>query len=110
MLANQSLTSVVLPKPAGAAISVSLPLSPALKRSNRRGRATRSARAGGAYSLVASRCGGRLCEAVERGAKVIALACLGLPSVQRQAHAQWAGGLPLLALQRVLSGQRGRQR
>src|SRR5215217_6131969 len=48
---SRSVNKVVLPKPAGAQIRVSLRPIPSLTRSTRRGRATR-ARACGMYSLV----------------------------------------------------------
>ena len=44
---------MVFPKPAGAAIRVSLPCSPAFSRSIRRGRRTTFGRGGGIYSFVA---------------------------------------------------------
>src|SRR5437868_13530408 len=50
---THSLTSVVLPKPAGAAMRVSLRCRPALSRSSKRGRLTTSGRSGGRYSFVA---------------------------------------------------------
>jgi hypothetical protein len=54
---SQSASRVVLTKPPGAAMSVSLPPNPARSRSWRRGRTTSVGRAGGRYSLVASRSG-----------------------------------------------------
>ena len=45
--ATHSLTSVVLPKPAGAEIRVSLPCRPSFSRSTRRGRRTTLGRGGG---------------------------------------------------------------
>src|SRR4029453_8108551 len=47
------LTSVVLPKPAGAEMRVSLRRRPALNRSNRRGRRIAFGAGGRIYSLVA---------------------------------------------------------
>src|SRR5579863_290412 len=51
--ATHALTSMVFPKPAGAAMRVSLRCSPSFNRSNRRGRLTTSGRSGGIYSFVA---------------------------------------------------------
>ena len=51
--ATHSLTSVVLPKPAGAEIRVSFRCRPSFSRSIRRGRRTTLGRGGGIYSLVA---------------------------------------------------------
>src|SRR5512139_3245032 len=51
-LAIHSLTRVVLPKPAGAEMSVSLPSSPSFIRSIRRGRGTRFLRTGGVNNFV----------------------------------------------------------
>ena len=51
--ATHALTSVVLPKPAGAEMSVSLRCSPAFSRSIRRERRTTFGRGGGIYSFVA---------------------------------------------------------
>ena len=50
--ATHPLSSVVLPKPAGAEIRVSLRWMPAFSRSIRRGRGTSSGRTGGIWSLV----------------------------------------------------------
>ena len=52
-VAIHSLTSVVLPKPAGAEMSASLRCRPSLSRSIKRGRGTALGRGGGMYSLVA---------------------------------------------------------
>src|SRR5436190_807770 len=51
--ATQALTSVVLPKPAGAEISVNLRCRPAFNRSTKRGRSTAFGGGGGMYSFVA---------------------------------------------------------
>src|SRR4051794_19552687 len=52
-LASQSVTNVVLPKPAGAEINNNLPANPASSRSSRRGRITVSRRMRGTKSFVA---------------------------------------------------------
>src|SRR5438876_11384492 len=52
--ASHSLRSVVLPKPAGAEIRVSLRCSPSFNRAIRRGRRTTFVRGGGIYSFVAN--------------------------------------------------------
>src|SRR5262249_39287673 len=54
----QALSSVVLPKPAGAEMSVSRRVTPAFKRSSKRGRGTNCEQAGGRDNLVVRR-GGR---------------------------------------------------
>src|SRR6266516_2565785 len=51
--ATHALTSVVFPKPAGAAMRVSLRCRPSFSRSIRRGRLTTLGRSGGRYSFVA---------------------------------------------------------
>src|SRR5712691_10294376 len=51
--ATHALTSVVFPKPAGAAMRVSLRCRPSFSRSIRRGRMTTFGRSGGIYSFVA---------------------------------------------------------
>src|SRR5690348_14948193 len=51
--ATHALTSVVFPKPAGAAMRVSLRYSPSFSRSSRRGRLTTFGRSRGIYSFVA---------------------------------------------------------
>src|SRR4030066_2047311 len=51
--ATHSLTSVVLPKPAGAEMRVSLQCMPSFNRLIRRGRWTILGRGGGIYSFVA---------------------------------------------------------
>src|SRR5437868_15476215 len=51
--ATHALTSVVLPKPAGAAMRVSLRCRPSFSRAIRRGRRTTFGRGGGIYSFVA---------------------------------------------------------
>src|SRR5256714_2954781 len=51
--ATHALTSVVLPKPAGAAMRVNLRCRPSFSRSSRRGRLTTFGRSRGRYSFVA---------------------------------------------------------
>src|SRR5437762_24066 len=53
MKATHALTSVVFPKPAGAAMRVSLRCRPSFSRSSRRGRLTTFGRSRGRYSFVA---------------------------------------------------------
>src|SRR5713226_4640488 len=56
--ATHALTSVVFPKPAGAAMRVSLRCRPSFSRSIRRGRLTTFGRSRGIYSFVVSMGGG----------------------------------------------------